>query len=319
MEKNTFDLAVQYAVMKSGIETFTGAYQPLGGGEVNDSFLLDLGKDKAVLRVSRDSGIDTLQNEAIALSSLDLPQVPKLLYFDNDDLIDGKNWILESYVTGHTVKRLTVQQFQELGKVLAKIHNATISENIGVDAWSVFLGSCRLFGDEAFLLSHPDIRLQVAINKSVELFKCNEKVLNDVRPSLIHSDATPSNILVNDESIGLIDWEFAKYSDPMAEFSTIFYEDVEYNQGKWRIKIEESEKAALYEGYQTAGGTIDVDRIRFWMTVDKLGAAVFLYWRLNESQRQLANEEIKQYAYDYENLLKSIEDGLRDSFKSSLG
>lgn len=310
MEKLGLDPTIKYAVIKSGIKNFTGEYQPLGGGEVNNSFLLDLGEDKAVLRVSRDSGIDTLHNEARALGSLNLAQVPKLLYFDNEDLIDGKNWILESYVPGHTVERLTVPQFRELGKLLATVHNTTSSQEIGVNAWSLFLRSCKLFGDEAYLLSHPDVRLRSLITKSTELFKRKEEALANVRPSLIHSDATPSNILVDGDSVGLIDWEFAKYSDPLAEFSTIFYEDTEYNLGKWRIKINDSEREALYKGYQSAGGSINIDRIKFWMIVDKLGASVFLYWRLNVSDRELTYEQVQQYAYDYNNLLKSVELGL---------
>lgn len=307
MKKLATDPAIKYAVAKSGLENYSGSYLPLGGGEVNDSYLLDLGEIKAVLRVSRDVGIDTLENEARALSILNLSQVPRLLYFDKMDLIQGKHWILESYVAGTTVARLSPTQFHELGKLLAQIHNNTVSDDMGVNAWDVFVKSCRLFGDEAFLLSHPDERLRSAVNKSVSVFKQQELVLSKINPVLIHSDATPSNILVDGDNVNLIDWEFAKYSDPMAEFSTIFYEDIDYNQGKWRIKIDKLEKAALYEGYQDEGGVIDSERIKFWMMVDKIGAAVFLYWRLNDSGRELANDQIDQYKFDYENILSSLD------------
>ena len=81
--------------------------------------------------------------------------------------------------------------------------------------------------------------------------------LEQVIPALIHLDVAPSNILVNgDNGGGLIDWEFAKFSDPMAEFSTVFYDDMEYNNGKWCIQITDKERTALLDGYQKGGGEV---------------------------------------------------------------
>ncbi len=45
--------------------------------------------------------------------------------------------------------------------------------------------------------------------------------VDDLELSLIHGDATPSNVLVDGQKINLIDWEFARFSDPMRDFSTI--------------------------------------------------------------------------------------------------
>jgi thiamine kinase-like enzyme len=123
---------------------------------------------------------------------------------------------------------------------------------------------------------------------------------------LIHGDATPSNILIQNDNVSLIDWEFSKYKDPMAEFSTIFYEDMEYNQGKWRVHITVEEKRALYNGYTSAGGEIDEEQIGFWMNFDKLGAAIFLYWRMNHSQRDASAEQKAQYRVDYDNIISSL-------------
>lgn len=92
----------------------------------------------------------------------------------------------------------------------------------------------------------------------------------------------------------------------MADFSTIYYEDMEYNKGRWRIKIEPEEKTALFAGYEAGGGQIDEQRIRFWIRFDKLGAAIFLYWRINKSKRQTNQLQMDQYKLDYDNLLKSL-------------
>jgi len=95
----------------------------------------------------------------------------------------------------------------------------------------------------------------------------------------------------------------------MCDFSTIYYEDIEYNKGKWRIKITQDEKKALFSGYITAGGEINEERIKFWIKFDKLGVAVFLYWRIHQSSRTTSDAEVKQYKLDYNNLIASLTTG----------
>ncbi len=93
----------------------------------------------------------------------------------------------------------------------------------------------------------------------------------------------------------------------MAEFSTIYYDDIEYNKGRWRVHITPDEREALFNGYEDAGGVIEQERLDVWMIFDKLGAAVFLYWRIYESGRDTTNEQLSQYRLDLGNLLNSLE------------
>ena len=46
------------------------------------------------------------------------------------------------------------------------------------------------------------------------------------------------------------------------------------------------------------------------MNFDKLGAAVFLYWRINQSGYPATTEQIDQYRVDLNNLLKSLENNI---------
>jgi thiamine kinase-like enzyme len=168
------------------------------------------------------------------------------------------------------------------------------------------MDSCKAFGTEAMLLNHPDTILRDLIRSAYEVFEQQQFFYDSITPTLIHSDATPSNILAHGDDVGLIDWEFSKFNDPMADFSTVYYEDMEYNQSKWRIQIRPDEKAALFNGYESGGGKIDEERIRFWTRFDKLTAAVFLYWRLHESTNSASQSQVEQYQLDFDNLVASL-------------
>lgn len=295
------------AVRISGLGSFTGKFQALGGGEVNDSFLLDCGVQKYILRITRRVGRDTLIKEASALKFLDMPQAPKVIFFDPLQTINGRFWIIESFLPGQTKTRLSVDEFRQLGEIFGKVHAIHDPDAEQLDLRKHFLVSCRSFGTEEDFLNHENERLRKLILWVYEAMRSMQPTVNNIQTALVHGDATPSNILIDDGKVYLIDWEFARFSDPMMEFSTIYYEDMEFNCGKWRVQIRPDEKAALFEGYSAGGGVIDEDRIAFWMAIDKLGAAVYLYWRIHLSGEAISDDQLQQYQLDLENLLVSLE------------
>lgn len=298
--------AISHILKLANVNGFTGYYEKLGGGEVNDTFKIELKDKSIILRVAKDKGQRTLAFEARALKLLNSEHIPRLLYFNENHLLNERYWILETLLPGSSVKRLSQKQFFNLGYLLAEVHKIP-GNLVKTDLRQQFIYSCRAFGDEEKLLDHPDPRLKRLLIKAFFSFNLKQPEYNQVKPCLTHIDVTPSNILVDGDDVGLIDWEFSKFNDPMVDFSTIYYEDIEYNRGKWRVKIMPEEKVALFDGYKTNGGIIDEGRIRYWIIVDKLGAAVFLYWRINESTRPTSEVELTQYRLDYNNLITSLE------------
>lgn len=284
---------------------FTGSFVSLGGGEVNNTYKLDCGDRTLILRVAKDEGQATLKKEAQALQLVRSKHVPELIYFDADARINNRMWVLESYLPGGSAGRLSEAQFYNLGRLLAQVHTHSLGSD-KLNLYEQFLDTCRHFGNEEFLRQHPDAQLRQLINQALAEFAEQQHRYEAITTKLIHSDATPSNILVAGDEVSLIDWEFSKNSDPMCDFSTIYYEDIEYNQGKWRIKISVAEKQALFGGYTAAGGVIDEERIRFWIRFDKLTASIFLYWRIHQSSRETDQSETAQYQLDYRNLVTSL-------------
>ena len=86
---------IEQAVSESGIQSYTGEYRELGGGELNDTFLLTLDDSQVILRIAKHADqVRGLAREANALKQLDSPFIPKLLYFDPTSTILGRRWIL---------------------------------------------------------------------------------------------------------------------------------------------------------------------------------------------------------------------------------
>jgi len=245
---------IHTALTISGTTGFTGKFEALGGGEINDAYRLDCGDRQIILRVAKYEDQHTLQSEARALNLLNSPHIPKLIYFNGKSRIKGRLWILESYITGVGSSRLTIKQFTNLGVLLARVHRVSFNKKAKVNLRRQFVDICKMFGTESQLLDHPDPALKSLIQKAYEEFKQQQPLYDLITPALIHPD----------------------------------------------------EKAALFNGYESGGGKIDEKRIKFWINFDKLGAAVFLYWRLNESTRDATPAQIGQYRVDFDNLVASL-------------
>lgn len=288
----------------AGISGVTGSYDLLGGGEGNDTFVITCGATKYVVRIAKYPANNNLLHEANALKRLNLAQVPKLVYYDNDQRIKNRSWIVQTRVDGSSTDTLSPIQYENLGRLLAHIHRVQLDKPIKLDFWNSFLNATKHFGDEQKFLNHTDVKLHKLIQRSRDYFQ--SQIFETIKPSLTHGDVSLNNMLVSGDTVSLIDWEFSRFSDPMVDFATMFYEDMAYNKGRWRIHITPEEKRSLFAGYISAGGVIDEQRLQVWFVFDKLGSAAYLYWKLHESNHAITLAQAEQYKEDYGKLTESL-------------
>ena len=300
---------IEEILTTANLSGYTGIHTLLGGGELNDTFKLEMKDGPIILRIAKYAEENKLWREARALTLIKHPQVADLIFYDKEQTIFGRQFILQSYVPGKPVERLSVAHYESLGTLLAHVHQASSRSDI-LNVWQKLLMNTHSFGDEAFFLNHPNASLRNIVNRMKLYCEKWQPRFASTPVVLIHSDATPSNVLIQNDVVYLIDWELSSYSDALAEFSTVFYEDMEFNKGKWRSHITPEEKSTLFKAYEAAGGEIDHDRVTFWMNHDKLGAALFLYWRINQSGRAASTEQMAQYQLDLDNLIASLDRNL---------
>ncbi len=306
-QDNTAQLLEQ-AVHTAGRTGYTGQFRALGKGEANSSYALAFENgEELVLRIASDPEAPWLRSEARSLGLLTIDRVPQLIFYDDASRLDGRRWILESLLPGQPVDRPTPAQLASLGALLAEVHRVRSPDATSLDAWQTFLTINNTHGDEAFLLNHPDSTLWPIMAAARTYCHDRQGLLGGVIPVLTHSDANPTNLLADGDLVGLIDWEYSKFSDPMVDFATIYYDDMEYNRGRGRMHITPEEKAALFGGYTDAGGTIDADRLLLWTVIDKLTCTLFLYWRIHEAPMPADEAQLEQYNLDLENLKQSLQ------------
>ena len=92
---------------------------------------------------------------------------------------------------------------------------------------------------------------------------------------LAHQDFRTGNFLIDEAGLtAILDWEFAAWSDPMADIGWFCAECWRFS----RPDLEAGglcERAPFYEGYAAASGrAIDATRVRWWELVAHLRWAV---------------------------------------------
>ncbi len=96
----------------------------------------------------------------------------------------------------------------------------------------------------------------------------------DVVPALVHGDFRNGNLMVDLEAeggqlVGVLDWELAHLGDPMADLGWLGINSWRFGRhqrpvggfGHW---------AQLFDGYRSAGGTVDEARVHWWQVLGSL-------------------------------------------------
>ncbi len=292
----------------------------LGEGEFNVGYRVKtVSGDEYCVRIAKYDNESGLAREADAIGRIPDSVGPKLVYYSGKTEPIDKPWIIESFIDGQAPKRLSVDQFRSMGVTLARTHSVLAPDHDIVDKgevtgsktelWQYLTWCCRdFYSPRTILTDLPDIRLTRLAQKIKLWLDDQQTKLNfDNSKHLLHKDITPGNLLVNDkDEVFLIDWELRDFGDPMTDFATGFWDDIEFNNGKWRIVLTEEEQAALYAGYESVGGIIDKDKIKMWTVFDKLVAAIYLCFRLHTSTDPINDDQRQQYTIDLDNVVNSL-------------
>lgn len=94
------------------------------------------------------------------------------------------------------------------------------------------------------------------------------------QPALVHGDFRNGNLMVDIQAeggalVGVLDWELAYLGDPMADLGWLGVNSWRYGRhqrpvggfGHWD---------QLFDGYRSAGGTVDEARVRWWQVLGSL-------------------------------------------------
>lgn len=249
------------------------SYNRITSGEVNQIYKLDTLTKPYILRYKDFDFSWATDPEFVskALSKLSIPQA-KTIYFENNP---NKDYCIEiqEFIDGETADiaihnhRLTkADYYQKLGKILKKIHSVKTNRFGHINANKNFYTDVNSYWNSEFEDRVKDINeLQGKVKlDATEISDKFSKLISsldtDLFPVLIHSDATPDNVIYTlEKELILIDWDGAEGDCWMRDFAWLtFFSD--YNDDHYEISpIQKILTDSFLKGY----GRIDMEYNEF--------------------------------------------------------
>ena len=287
----------------------TRELRKLSGGAVQENWAWDVaveggdlaGERKWVVRTDRASGVSEsltrAQEYALLLAAGDAGvAVPRPVALCPDDKATGRPFYVMERCPGTAAgHRLVKDEFgfnetltERMGRELAKIHSISPPRD-DLD----FLGAPPEYAEEFAIR-----KFQAYLDELPEVYPAIQWGLSwaDRRrpdPSgdivLTHHDYRTGNYMVDENGLtGILDWEFAGWSDP--------HEDIAWFCAKcWRFGRNDREAGGIgaredfYRGYSSESGReIDPMRVHFWEVMAHIRWAVIA---VQQAWRHLSGEE----------------------------
>ena len=283
------------------------AMDKLSGGAIQENWLVIVEVDGEartwVLRTDAPSGVSTSHGRVQEFALLKAAHeagvtVPEPLFLNTDPALLGKPFYVMTRIAGRAEGHILTRDpalageggnrlVTRLGAELARIHSIRPPRG-GLDFLPLPDGSPalhRVATYRAYLdeLPEPNPALEYALRwlqrhapETPELVLC-------------HSDFRTGNYMVDGgELTGILDWEFASWSDPMEDIAWFCYR-------YWRFGAEDreaggiGEREAFYRGYEAESGrAVDRDVIPYWEVMAAVRWAVIA---LQQGERHLSGGE----------------------------
>lgn len=181
----------------------------LGAGQTNESWLLDTDQGMAVLRVGNeqasDLGIDR-QREALILKALsDKPYVPTLWYMDPVVGIQVTQYLEGDLFDTHS---LPAQLHGSLRDIIADFQGTALPSWAMMNYYQ-YLQAYWVYCENRGAIEKRWVPEWMSFLPTLEAFQ-----RSDWRRVLVHSDLEGQNLLVKDDKIVIIDWEYAHGGHP---------------------------------------------------------------------------------------------------------
>lgn len=233
----------------------------LGEGKFNVMHLITAGNKKFVLRLNKHIAheeIDKIRNEFMLLKELE-PKgfAPKAFLLDDSKEFFPTSLEILEYIEGQDLSELTITDdiLKKVAQIYAGIHKRKFSR-FGVYPPThepPFSITAELefhlnINDLTGIRNDPETKGIVAdyeagLNPLLDQMRQKDDYSNITEFSLLKGDNKISNIIVNNDSIRFIDWEFAKSGLAIAELAN-FISFAGLSEEQTKLFIEAYEKTA---------------------------------------------------------------------------
>ena len=281
--------------------------QRLSGGAIQENWLIKVrieggqhaGLLEAVVRTDAPSGVSTSHSRAEEFALLKTVfaagvTVPEPLWLCEDDAIIGRPFFIMRRIGGSAAGHVLVKQAarhpdlaERLGAELARIHSIKPPQPalafLPPTGEQPALRLIRRWRD--FLDRHPTP--YPVLEWGLRWLERHAPATGEV--TLCHRDFRTGNYMVDECGLtGILDWEFADWSDPM--------EDIGWFCAKcWRFGANDREAGGIgeredfYRGYERVSGkALDRKQVHYWEVIAHVNWAVIA---IQQAQRHLSGQE----------------------------
>lgn len=282
----------------------------LGGGTIQENYALELeiaggdmsGRQSLVLRTDSPSRVSVSLSRAhefaVMRAAFDVGvTVPEPLWLCQDRSVIGKDFYIMRRAAGTASARELVRGsmadearellVERLGEELARLHMIEPPIDalafLAIPDQSPALARIALYRQYLDTLPAPQPVLEWGLRWLEHNAPQKDRLV------LCHSDYRTGNYMVEGTELrGILDWEFASWSDP--------HEDLSWFCARcWRFGAWEREaggmgsRTAFYRGYErTSGHSVDASVIPYWEVMAAVRWAIIA---LQQAQRHLSGEQ----------------------------
>ncbi len=276
------------------------SFQLLGVGAFNVNYLLETKKGKFVLRIETNAQFKQKKYEYEILKSLNGKFGPKVYFFDDSKKIIPTDYLIEEFIDfgEHPPAKASDEFLETMGKWYRRLHR--IKSKIDESCYDIEHSSNynykKYCENKQVLEKECQEIIEKLFEKFLKIIKLNRSIFSKRKyHSLLQGDPTRSNIFFSENSVKLIDWEFAHYQ--LRERELAFF--------VWSYELDEMRKLTFFKhaGYPTT----DFARKQF-ETVFLLICIDMLAWRV-ERLRMIKDGKVDRMLTN--SSFEEVMDGLR--------
>ncbi|MFW5991446.1 MAG: phosphotransferase [Candidatus Nanoarchaeia archaeon] len=267
----------------------------LASGCYNVNYLVKINNKHFVFRQNIHSDEQEggqLEKEYETLKKLDGLHAPKPLYF-------RENILIEEFIQGEKITKLTDKLIRRIAKALAKVHKHKIS----VKSSSLKKYYENLFESRQNTLQKNQkisAQLKPFIKKAKEYIHKKNSRFNEIKKTrLLHGDMHCGNILKSGSDVVFLDWENTGAGEPAFDIVAFFYESE--NLQYFQNSITDKQKELFIKEYlkhnfdQNLREKIDIIYPLRWLSDTLwLASRIINYEQLPEEAREKSKGEYER-------------------------
>lgn len=211
----------------------------LASGNHKRNYRVETSRGIFVLRIQEDERFKNLKKEYAVLRSLPVGMGPEVFAFDDKHRELAQDYLVEELIQGTHPEKVDKALLSGMAEWFKKLH-AIMLEAETIQSPSVTLepyaDNVKKYGKYSLPGTREEI--DIMVGKAREWMRENSRMFSAERPCMLHRDPSRGNILLTDQGIRLIDWEFAEPGPPEWDLA-YFIQSFELDAEQTRLFLEE--------------------------------------------------------------------------------